>query len=221
MRTIGFGSHLRFERRACFWSGVAEGGIFAGTVQEKTGLVRSGTRKETEVDYQRVNLRGCVQRETHIIRGAQWNSGETPKSNAETHNQRKASALVFADLSRAGQSSSSSLAGTVRLGVGERHRREIVIWSPQRPRAASNRLPVSAKSVRGRRPRHGLQARKAALDFILAKKTRSTCFCYFLDFFACAGVVATGTSSGAGEASRRSDVGLRRSSDAQCPANGK
>jgi len=69
------------------------------------------------------------------------------RDSAETHNRPKAFALVFADLSCVGcSSSSSSSAKVVRLGVGERRRREIAIGhlSDRGPR----RLPVSAESVR-------------------------------------------------------------------------
>ena len=57
----------------------------------------------------------------------------------ETYNQRKGFAPAFVNFPCAGRSSSSSssLAGAVRSGVGERGKREIVIWSPQRPKAAS------------------------------------------------------------------------------------
>ena len=41
------------------------------------------------------------------------------------------------------------------------------------------RLPVSAKSVRGHRPRRGLQARTAAFFFVFAGKLSSTCLPLF------------------------------------------
>ena len=124
-------------------------------------------------DYRLVNLKGCVQLETRIRKGAYVEQrGDAGVERRDSQSQ-KAFALVFADLSCVGRSpsSSSSLARTVCLGVGERHEREIVIWSPQRPKAASNRLPVSVKSVRGHRPRRGLQARNHRTLFYFRAKS--------------------------------------------------
>ena len=68
-------------------------------------------------------------------------NGKTPEDGGGTHNEPKAFALAWvtfgAWVGRRSSSSSSSSARTVYSGVGERCKREIVIWSPQRPKAAS------------------------------------------------------------------------------------
>ena len=80
-----------------------------------------------------------------------WNYGKTPEDGVETHNQPRGFALAFvtflAPVGRSVGQSSSSLARAVCSGVGERCRREIVIWSPQRPRAAS--IARFGQGVRG------------------------------------------------------------------------
>ena len=145
-----------------------------------------------------------------------WNHGKPPEDGAETHNQRKAFALAF---------------GTFRVWpvVGRRRRRrrcrrrgryargwvsgadvKLLFGHPsdRKPR----RLPVSVTSVRGRRPRRRLQA---TFHFISAE-ILSTCLPYFLIFFLWAAVwPRLGVCDSSGEASRRSDVGLGRSSDAR------
>jgi hypothetical protein len=90
------------------------------------------------VDYRIVNLRTSVQSETHQKRSmcgtTAWRRSGVERLTIEP----TAFALVFLNLSCAGRSSSSlSSSRTVRLSVGERRKCEIVIWSPQRQKAAS------------------------------------------------------------------------------------
>ena len=144
--------------------------------------------------------------------------GETPRESGETHNRPRAFALVSANLSCVGwPSSSSSLARTVRLGVGERRRREIAIGhlSDRGPR----RLPVSVECSR---PPTTTRVSAVTAILFVHKNPSSPCLSHFLAFIPCAGVTtALNIRGSSGETTRRSDIGLGRSSDAHPLANWK
>ena len=122
----------------CFWDGVDLYGKGSGG----TGwweAVRSGVGKGNGVDYRLFNLGGSVQLGTHIRKRGYVELRQDAGGRRRDSQSTKRICSRLCDLSCASRSvgRSSSLARAVCSGVGERCRREIVIWSPQRPRAAS------------------------------------------------------------------------------------
>lgn len=113
-------------------------------------------------------------------------------------------------------SPSSSLARTVRLGVCERGRREIVIWSPQRPRAAS----IACFGQECSRSLTTTRAPDAKGPHFILQKYILRVSGIFLVFFVHREWLRLNVR-GVGEASRRSDIGLGRSYDARWPSQWK
>ena len=104
------------------------------------GAVRKGVCGRNGADYRLDNLWTGVQSVTHITKGAYVEKRRDAEGRDRDSQSTVRFALDFACVpcaSRPSSSWSSLAGGAVCLGVGERRRREIVIWSPQRPRAAS------------------------------------------------------------------------------------
>ena len=161
--------------------------------------VRNGVRKGNEVAYRLVNLRACVQL-GHISEREHGGMAARRQGTAQTLTINRESLLPpsWAFRVLVGRSP-SSVVRTMRLGVGERRRREIAIWSPQRPRAASiarfgqecSRSQTTTWDSGAERPHF--------LLFIC-----STCLSHFLVFLVSMCADTIGCLS---EASRRSDIG--------------
>jgi len=184
-------------------------------------VLRNGERKENEGDYRLDNLWACVQSGIDIRKEHRWNTMRRRRDSAETHNRPKAFALVFVNLSCVGWSSSSSLAKTVRLGVGERRRSEIAIGhlSDRGPR----RLPVSV--VECSRPLTATRVSAVKLPHFNFNPTEKPVlrvpriFLFFFFCVQCDRDWALNVRGSSGEATRRSDIGLGKSSDARPLAN--